>query len=180
MEKGPTWPEISSPAHLLDHSSPSVGWKAGPSTICPIQLIFLVLICVVLGVQGDRSNRIRYILSGPPLLGPLLALWWAGGLAQQNYTPSNRLHLFQYTLLSVFMEVGPTGQDISSPAHVTNHSYPYRLAQRTGPPYYNTIYPIQSILLVSIYVILGFHGDWSNRTRYILSGPLSARWWDVG
>ena len=113
----------------------------------------------------------RYILSGPPLLGPLLALWWAGGLAQQNYTPSNRLHLFQYTLLSVFMEVGPTGQDISSPAHVTNHSYPYRLAQRTGPPYYNTIHPIQSILLVSIYIILGFHGKRSNMTRNILSSP---------
>ena len=118
--------------------------------------------------------------------------------------------------MSGFTEIGPTGQDRSSPAHLSDHSWPYggperrstknilhpidftcstmryprfswRYAQqdkiyplrptfrttfgpmvgrRVGPP---KIYPIQSILLVPIYVILGFHGNRSNRTRYIFS-----------
>ena len=34
-------------------------------------------------------------------------------------------NLFQHTLFSVFMEIGPTGHDISSPAHLSDHSWPY-------------------------------------------------------
>ena len=100
-----------------------VGRRVGPTKIYPIQSILLVPIYIILGFHGDRSNRTRYILFGPPL-GPLLALWWAGVWAHRKCTPSNRFYLFQYTLFWFFMEIGPTGQDISSPAHLSDHSWP--------------------------------------------------------
>ena len=89
MEIGPTGQDISSPVHLSDDSWPMVGRSVDPPKIYPIQSILLVPIYVILGFHGDRSNRRRYILFGPPL-GPLLALWWAGGQAHRKYNPSHR------------------------------------------------------------------------------------------
>ena len=121
------------------------------------------------------------------------------------------------------MEIGSTRQDISSPTHLSDNSWPHdgredkftqnilhpidfscfnihyprfswrkihqdkiyplrptfrttlgRMVGRRVGPY--KVNPIQSIVLVSIYVILGFHGDRSNRT-YVLSDLLSVCYW---
>ena len=101
-----------------------LGRRVRPPKIYPIQSILLVSIYVIVAFHVDSSNRTSYILCGLPS-GPLLALWWAGGYDHQKCTPFKQVYLFQYTLFSVFMEIGPTGQHISSPAHLPDCSWPY-------------------------------------------------------
>ena len=47
------------------------------------------------------------------------------GVGPPNTYPFNRFYLFQYTLFSIFMEIGPTGQDISSQVNLSDRSWPY-------------------------------------------------------
>ena len=132
-----------------------VGRSVGLSKIYPIQSVLFVLfpIYIIFDLHWARSNRMRDILSAPPLDHSCSHLCWAGGLAYRKYTLSNRVCSFQCTVcLIFFMELGPTGTEISSPSTFG----PLLVLRSAGGWDCSKTYYITWILIIPIYIMLDF------------------------
>ena len=88
------------------------------------------------------TDNMTWDIRSVPYLGPMVGQ----RVGPPKIYPVQSILFFQYTLFSGFMEIVPIGEVISSPAHLSYHSWPYGGPE--GRP--TKIYPIQSILLVSI------------------------------
>ena len=175
MDIDPTGQDISSPVQLSDHSWPYDGLDGRPTENIPHSIDFSCsnIRCPWFPWRQVQQDKIQFLRTHLPDYS-----WPYGG--PEGRPTENIHHPIDFTCPNICysrFSWRSVQQDRIYPLwpafHTTLGPIYGGLEGRVGPP---KIYPIQSILLVPIYVILGFHGDRSNRTRYILSGPLLALW----